>query len=309
MRYADIETKHLLALRAVATYGTFGRAATELGYTQSAISQQIGALERTIGKPLFTRPGGPRPVVLTDTGEIVLRHADKAIEALRSIETDLHEADASHGTVLRVGSFQSIAVMLMPPAIAYMRAERPSLQVAPREFVMESELVEELRRGELDIGFVTGPVPDDLVGFELLADPYVLLAPPDSGLKATFKLAGLDRQPMVMEVGDCCTGVIDALADGKIEPEVVFRAQDNATMQAMVRAGVGMSIMPLLAVDLGDPDVEILNLHDQIEPRVISIVRLAHAPLTSSMELCIEAAATAAVPLRRRLARFERGGN
>ncbi len=73
--FLGIELRHLAALEAVATEGSFGRAALKLGYTQSAISQQIATLERLVGERLVERPGGPRPVTLTEAGAILLRHA------------------------------------------------------------------------------------------------------------------------------------------------------------------------------------------------------------------------------------------
>ena len=76
-RWLGIELRHFLALEAVAREGSFGKAAQSLGYTQSAVSQQIAALERIVGERLVERPGGSRPVGLTEAGEIVLRHAQK----------------------------------------------------------------------------------------------------------------------------------------------------------------------------------------------------------------------------------------
>src|SRR5215813_7527281 len=79
-RWLGLDLRHLVALKAIADEGSFGRAAERLGYTQSAISQQIAALERIVGLRLIDRPGGPRPISLTEAGQILLRHAD-AIQA------------------------------------------------------------------------------------------------------------------------------------------------------------------------------------------------------------------------------------
>src|SRR5437870_5109363 len=73
--WLGLELRHLVALKALADEGSFGRAATRLGYTQSAISQQIASLERIVGQRLVERPGGPRPISLTDAGRLLLRHA------------------------------------------------------------------------------------------------------------------------------------------------------------------------------------------------------------------------------------------
>src|ERR1041385_1416826 len=81
-----VELRHLLALQAIAQHGSFGRAAQSLGYTQSAISQQIAALERAVGEKLVERPGGPRPVSLTEAGELLLRHAEAIVARMKAAQ-------------------------------------------------------------------------------------------------------------------------------------------------------------------------------------------------------------------------------
>ena len=88
-RWLGVEIRHLAALRAVAEEGTFGAAALRLGYAQSAISQQIAALERHVGRRLFDRPGGSRPVTLTRAGELLLDHAESIMTRLSAARIDL----------------------------------------------------------------------------------------------------------------------------------------------------------------------------------------------------------------------------
>jgi DNA-binding transcriptional LysR family regulator len=89
IRVRDLDTRLLLAFRAVAVEGTFGRAASRLGYTQSAVSQQIAALEAVIGEPLFERHGGPKPVTLTPLGGVLLDRVRELLGVLESITTDV----------------------------------------------------------------------------------------------------------------------------------------------------------------------------------------------------------------------------
>jgi DNA-binding transcriptional LysR family regulator len=85
----ELELRHLVALDAVATEGTFGRAAERLGYTQSAVSQQIAALERILGEKVFDRPGGPRPVVLTPLGAQLLEWGRELLARVDAMSLDL----------------------------------------------------------------------------------------------------------------------------------------------------------------------------------------------------------------------------
>ncbi len=88
-RWHGVEIRHLAALRAVAETGSFGRAAERLGYTQSAVSQQIATLEKAVGTRLVERPGGPRPISITEAGNVLLRHADGIVARLRAAQADL----------------------------------------------------------------------------------------------------------------------------------------------------------------------------------------------------------------------------
>ena len=95
-RLFGVELRHLLALQAIAEHGSFGRAAKALGYTQSAISQQMAALERAVGEKLIERPGGPRPVSLTEAGELLLRHAEAIVARMKAAQAErLHGIEPS----------------------------------------------------------------------------------------------------------------------------------------------------------------------------------------------------------------------
>ena len=112
--WLGLELRHLIALKAIAEQGTFSRAASSLGYTQSAISQQIATLERIVGQRLIDRPGGPRPVSLTEAGELLLRHADAIAARLQAAQADLAALDAGESGPLRIGTYQSVGARILP---------------------------------------------------------------------------------------------------------------------------------------------------------------------------------------------------
>ena len=117
-RFLGIEIRHLAALEAVAASGSFARAAQQLGYTQSAVSLQVAALERAAGMRLLERPGGRRAVVPTDAGERMLRHAVRLTAQLQAARAELTAlAEGTAGT-LRVGTFQSMSIRVVPDAVA-----------------------------------------------------------------------------------------------------------------------------------------------------------------------------------------------
>ena len=112
--WLGVELRHLAALQAVAEEGSFGRAAERLGYTQSAVSQQIQALERIVGQQLVERPGGPRRVSLTEAGELLLRHAAGIVARLQAAQADMAAFSEGSAGTLRVGTFQSVGARVLP---------------------------------------------------------------------------------------------------------------------------------------------------------------------------------------------------
>ena len=121
--WAGLEIRHLLALNAVVENGTFSGAAEQLGYTQSAVSQQVGTLERIVGTPLFERPGGPRPVRLTTAGQMLLIHARAVLARVNSAATDLRALSSGERGELRVGTLPSVGTKVLPQLLGTFRTE------------------------------------------------------------------------------------------------------------------------------------------------------------------------------------------
>jgi DNA-binding transcriptional LysR family regulator len=274
-RWLGVEIRHFAALQAVAGEGSFGRAAGRLGYTQSAVSQQIATLERIVGERLVDRPGGPRPVSLTEAGRLLLRHADSIVARLEAAQADLNALQAGEAGTLRVGTFQSVGARILPEVMRRFIATWPLVEVMLEEHDDE-QIDAALERGEIDVGFVLLPVGDaPLETVELLRDPYVLLVAAGSPFaERRPRLRDLAEEPLVGFRGGLSIEPIEAAfrADG-IEPRWAFRSNDNQTVQGLVAAGVGSAILPRLTVDEADPRTVVLDLHDAVAPRIVAVAR------------------------------------
>ena len=301
-RWLGVELRHLAALQAVAEEGSFGRAAIRLGYTQSAVSQQIATLERLVGERLVERPGGPRPISLTEAGSVLLRHAEGIVARLRAAQADLAAlAEGSAGS-LRVGTYQSVGARVLPEVIRRFASSHPLVHVTRSE-AEDDALLRKVEEGELDLAFIHLPLSDGpFEAIELLRDPYVLVARKDSPIAA-------GAPPTLRDVGELplisfrtCSNGHQLEAHLKLRgmtPDVVFRSDDNGTMQGMVAAGVGVALMPLLAVDVADPRVSVIDMSGRIPPRLIGIAwhrdRVRSAAARSFVDLaadvCTELAA------------------
>jgi len=265
--WLGIELRHLAALQAVEREGSFGRAARRLGYTQSAVSQQIARLEQIVGAKLVERPGGPRAVSLTDAGRLLSRHADAIVARLAAAEADMAALLAGEAGPLRVGIFQSVGAQLLPGLLRYFKESFPMVGVRLMESVQHTELVEAVERGELDLTFCELPLeegPFDYV--ELLRDPYVLLVAADS------PLAERDAAPSLRELEQL--PLIGWRTDRKHDlpgVEYAFRSDDNGTVLGLVAAGMGVAAVPRLVLDPDQEGVVALPLGSRVPPRLLAL--------------------------------------
>ena len=297
----DVEVRHLNALRAVAETGTFGRAAERLGYTQSAVSQQIAMLEKLVGGSLFERRGGPRPVEITSLGRRLLAHAESVLDGLAAAEADLDLYLAGQVGTISIGTFQSVSVQVLPKMLHLLRKDRPDLEVKLHEEEDEPELIRCLLSRRLDAIFVAKPPTEP--GIEvvpLIRDPLVVISPRNQIELPGERLApsALDGQPLVAETVTACAALIEnGLRKHGVEPNVVFRTHDNSAVQAMVRSGVGHAVMPVLAIDANDPGVMVRLLEPPIPPRQIGLAVLADRELSPAVAHLIELARIVAAEL------------
>jgi DNA-binding transcriptional LysR family regulator len=274
-RLRDLDVRHLEALVAVADEGTFGRAATRLGFSQAAVSQQVAALERAMGTAAFDRPGGPRPVMLTPAGRVVLEHARAVLARLDEADQALVDLLAGTAGRLLVGTFQSVSVRLLPNVVARVRTETPELDLRTFQTDDNHLLVEGVADGTLDVSFVVGGGDDPrLVVVPLRQDPFVALVPAgaEEADWPALPTSTLGGRPLVGENESSCSALVESGLRGLgVEPVYSFRSDDNGAIQAMVRAGLGPAVVPLLAVDTADPGVRVLPMDPPLTPRTIGV--------------------------------------
>ncbi|MDQ2737432.1 MAG: LysR family transcriptional regulator [Actinomycetota bacterium] len=242
-----IELRHLSTLTAIADEQTFGRAAARLGYTQSTVSQHIAGLERAVGGPVFDRPGGPKPVRITPLGAVVLSHGrDLLAEAQRLADT-VDRFKAGDGRV-EIGTFQSVSTVILPAVLRKLRAERPDCDIR-----LSEEEPEDPRIGDLDLLFYDGRIGGEVEHRKLLDDPYLLVARPGDFADGPARVRDLDGAPLVAWPATCDQPRLEqALIDSGARPRIVFRTAGNETILSMVRAGMGVAVLPWLAVHGAD---------------------------------------------------------
>ncbi len=302
-RLRDVEVKHLVALQAVAEEGTFGRAAARLGYTQSAVSQQVAALERVVGAPVFDRPGGPRPVTLTPLGGLLLEHAHDVLGRIDATSDAVDRFLRGETGRLLVGTFQSVTTSVLPTIVGRLRDETPDVDIRLVESKDKEDLPAALVRGDLDVAFT---IDDGWPGLEteiLLEDPYLVVTELDRGRCGPFPTQDLVGVGLVgYQPSSCQRDIEDGLhAVVKGQIDWVFRTDDNLAVVALVRAGMGAAVVPRLAVDTRDPTVAIHDMDPPIPPRRVGISWKAGrtlSPVASRfIEIARQVAPTASHPL------------
>jgi DNA-binding transcriptional LysR family regulator len=291
-RLLGIEIRHLVAFDAVVTAGSFARAAQQLGYTQSAVSLQVAALERAAGVRLLERPGGRRPVVPTTAGERMLRHATRLTAQLQAAEADLTALVEGTAGTLRVGTFQSMSIRVLPDVVSRLMLLRPGVEVRLQEAPYEDELLALVERGRLDLTFALVPPEGPFEHVELLRDPYVLLT------KAGTPLARRESAPTLAEIGRMpliaysrsTYGMEGLLRARGIEPNVVFRTDESAAVQRLVAAGVGNALVARLSIDSAVPGVVALDASRRVPARSIGLIWHRDVTLSDAAETFVAAA-------------------
>jgi DNA-binding transcriptional LysR family regulator len=263
-----LNVQRLKVLREVVAQGSFSEAAGVLNYTQSAVSQAIATLEAEAGVPLLERDRrGVRP---TTAGERLNEHAGRILTQLDAAEAELGAIAGIKGGELRMASFPTAGATLMPLAIAAFRAAHPDVTLSLVEGEPE-ELTPRLRDGEFDLGLIfefagTGELGPGLRSTRLFEDPMKLALPKGHRLAAKDRITlddlSEDAWVQTSQASACARHVVRICRTAGFEPRVSFESDDYLTVQGLVAAGVGVALIPQLALSQTvSYDIAVRELH------------------------------------------------
>jgi DNA-binding transcriptional LysR family regulator len=288
-----LDVRRMKVLREVAARGSFSAAAEALSFTQSAISQHVAALERETGTKLVERsPRGVRP---TEAGRALVAHADAILARIEAAEEELAAIKGLRGGRLRLACFQSAGATLVPRAVAEFHARHPEVDLGMIEAEPE-DAREPLRSGEIDLALVydfeslPGMLDDELELSHLIDDPYDVVVPREHRLakRRGVKLADFADEPWVASTSIVgCRRITErACHDSGFEPRVAFEADETLAAQSLVAAGVGVSLLPRLALTTVHPGVVARSLGGSAPVRRIWTARQKgafHSPASEAM--------------------------
>jgi molybdate transport repressor ModE-like protein len=310
-----IETRHLRVLRAVSRTGSYSAAARELGCTQPAVSQQMKALEQAAGTPLVVRVG--RETRLTEAGEALTRHAAGILAGLTAAEEEVAAIAGLRSGRVRMVSFPSGSSAIVPAAVAGMRAEHPGMKVSLEE-AEPPRSIELLRSGDCEValafrylGHDGSPIEgewDDLVVRPLLMDRLIGIVPAghrlarydagspgavgsprpaDDGAGArAVRLSELAEEPWIAGCPRCRRHLVDVCASEGFEPRIDFATDDYPAVVGLVAAGLGVAMLPELALrSIRPQSVAFLDVQPAIRREVVALTLpdLAHVPAVEGM--------------------------
>lgn len=284
-----IEARHLRVLRAVSTTGSFSAAARELGCTQPAVSQQMKALESSAGTTLLIRTG--REMRLTQAGEALVRHASGILAGLTAAEEEVAAIAGLRAGRVRLVSFPSGSSTLVPGALAALRAAHPGTRVS----LVEAEpphSVDMLRDGDCDIALAfrygtPGAEWDDLVVRPLLTDRLIGLLPEGHHLadRPEVGIAELAGEPWIAGCPRCRRQLVEVCEESGFTPRIDFATDDYPAVIGLVGAGLGVAVLPALAIESVRPrGARTVTVEPAIEREIVALTLpdLAQVPAVAA---------------------------
>ena len=292
-----LDVRRMRVLREVAVQGSFSAAAEALSFTQSAVSQQIAALEREAGTTLVER--GPRGIRLTDGGRALVAHAEDILCRLGAAEAELEAIAGLRGGRVRLSAFPTAGATIVPLAVKTFMSRHPGveLQLVERE---PEEGVAMLKSGDLDIalsigyegaGTVHNPT-DGIEEVDLFDDPTFIAMAVDHRLahKPRAKLADFAEDQWIHSAckGTCGAVALRALHNAGFDPTIVFETDDYNVAQGLVAAGMGVTLLPEMALSNLREDIVVRPLRNQVTHRRIMACLLDNSFRSPATEAMLE---------------------
>jgi DNA-binding transcriptional LysR family regulator len=290
-----LNANRLKVLREVVSLGSFSAAADALTYSQSAVSQAIATLEGEIGARLIERDR--RGVKPTAAGAALARHAEGILARMEAAETEVSAIAGGRGGRLRVASFPSAGATLMPEAVAAFAASHPGVEITLAEGEPE-EIAPRLRAGEFDLVLlyefegVGERLGAGMRRFELLDDPLHLALPERHPLarRQRVRLEQLGEESWIQTSAatPCARHVVRSCHAAGFEPRVSFESDDYQTVQGLIAAGVGVGLIPQLALFAVRDDIRVRALHPQSPVRKVFAATRRGAAVTPAVATMLD---------------------
>jgi DNA-binding transcriptional LysR family regulator len=295
----DVSSASLRVLRQIAESGSFTAAAAQLGYTQSAVSRQAAALERSTGAVLFERrPDGVR---LTPAGLTMLRHARTILDAVTAADQEL-TGQAPRTETVRLGVFMSAGATLLPAAFKRLATANPHVSVTTREGTSPG-LVRALRAGSIDLALLSSRPPyrppdaeSPQLQLETLGDVRLLVAAPAAGVFAGRSEVGVDElvdADWIATPSSSAEPLFGVWPGLPGRPRVVHSARDWLTKLHLVAAGLGVTTVPPYLARVMPPGVTLLRVDGappEIRRLLVAWVPGPPSPAVRSVTLAIASA-------------------
>ena len=281
-------TKCQILLKAV-ELGSITRAAEALGYTQSAVSRAVADLEREWDVALLTR--NRSGTVLTSQGEALLPYLQALCNAGRELETQVAALHGLTRGTLRVGTFASASIQLLPAIMKEFMGLYPGIRfelLCCWEFAQVEDLI---RRGQADCGFLGLPVGPDLETFPLFRDQLMAILPPDHPLSQApfYPMARFAEDPFIRVPEDRDVEFGRIFQQAGVRPNLHYTVNDDFAIQAMVEQGLGVSIQPELILQNSGHRFAAIPLEQPHFRDLVLAVRRGRAPsvLTARCVDCV----------------------
>ena len=273
----EVRDRYEIFLKVCET-GNFTKAAEALNYTQSGISQMMAGLEEELGVQLFAR--AKKGVVLTDNGQRLIPYIREMVNQKEKLRQAAFNINNKVEGRLRIGSFSSVTAMWLPHVVYFFKENYPQVEVQIFDGNYD-EIHDWIIRGQVDCGFLSSILAEDLTFYPLHQDALCAVLPREHPLaqRSSVTPEELLQYPFIIETPGCDNDILHLLAKYPHKPQTVYSFRDDTLIVAFVKHGLGVTISQELAMQAFANNVEIRPL----VPESFRTIGLAFARTASSV--------------------------